>query len=74
MKTLLCKMSISLFEGIFHSSNLNCTVKCQEWMFNEDQLEALIGWVFNGFFFIFFSCCFILGTLFSQSFSLNFRS
>lgn len=54
MKTLLCKMSISLFEGIFHSSNLNCTVKCQEWMFNEDQLEALIGWVFNGFFFIFF--------------------
>lgn len=47
-KTLLCKMSICLFKGIFRRSNLNCAVKCQERVFNEDQLEALIGWVFNG--------------------------
>lgn len=53
MKTLLCKMSICLFKGIFHRSDLNRSVKCQERMFNEDQLEALIGWVFNGFPFFF---------------------
>lgn len=51
LKTLLCKMSICLFKGIFHCSNLNCAVKCQKRMFNEDQLEALIGWIFNGLLF-----------------------
>lgn len=54
-------MSICLFEEIFHHSNLKCAVKCQERLFNENQLEALIGWVFNGL--LFFGCCFILGTL-----------
>lgn len=82
MKTLLCETSVSLFKGIFHSSHLNSTVKCQERMFNEDRLEALIGWVFNRLFslflsfsfFFFNSCYFILGPLFSQRFSLSFRS
>lgn len=46
-------MSVCLFKGIFHCSNLNRSVKCQERMFNEDQLEALIGWVFNGLPFLF---------------------
>jgi len=73
MKTLLCETSVSLFKGIFHSSHLNSTVKCQERMFNEDRLEALIGWVFNRLFSLFLSFSFFFLTVVILSLGLCFH-